>query len=192
MLQPGAVSTTGAMTIGLATPIIGGAHSPLGVYGGTSQDGIWDSGDTHTMAQRDFGTKPFPTQLGNGTPDFIFPVDDPFRFFGNNVIDAGADFPIAPLPAGTTPTVGVPEGQVPSVGLILYGGPGNNTIYGSQASDFIAGGSGNTTVYGDGRRHQSLGSDGVNVDVITPPASFPTTNGSRDPNAHPLPFGQDA
>src|SRR5260370_24799836 len=100
------------------------------------------------MTQRDFGTKPFPTQLGNGTPDFIFPVADPFRFFGNNMIDASADFPIASLvPAVQTPNVGVPEGQVPSVGLILYGGPGNNTIYGSQASDFIAGGSGNTTVY---------------------------------------------
>src|SRR5258708_5470746 len=192
LLLNGAALTLGAMTIGLATPIIGWAPSPLAVYGGTSQDGIWYSGDTHTMTQRDFATKPFPTQLGNGTPDFIFPVADPFRFFGNNVIDASADFPIAPLPAGTTPTVGVPEGQVPSVGLILYGGPGNNTIYGSQASDFIAGGSGNTTVYGERGRNQILGSDGVNVDVITRAVSFPTINVSVYPNADPLLCGQYA
>src|SRR5260370_7558956 len=84
------------------------------------------------MAQRDFGTKPFPTQLGNGTPDFIFPVADPFRFFGNNVIDASADFPIAPLPAGTTPTVGVPQRHLPSVGLIPHGPPSTTTIHALQ------------------------------------------------------------
>src|SRR5258708_5498494 len=97
-----------------------------------------------------------------------------------------------PPPAGTTPAVGVPEGQVPSVGLILYGGPGNNTIYGSQASDFIAGGSGNTTVYGERGRNQILGSDGVNVDVITRAVSFPTINVSVYPNADPLLCGQYA
>src|SRR5260370_988723 len=86
------------------------------------------------MTQRDFGSKPFPTQLGNGTPDFILPVADPFRFAGNNVLDGSADFPIALLSATSVPNVGVPEGQGPSVGLVLYGGPRNNTSYGSQAS----------------------------------------------------------
>src|SRR5260370_34804783 len=98
------------------------------------------------MAQRDFGTKPFPTQLGNGTPDFIFPVADPFRFFGNNVIDPSADFPIAPLPAGTTPTVGGPKGQVPSFGLTLSGRPGNNTLYGIHASRLLPPATGTHTV----------------------------------------------
>src|SRR5712692_8730116 len=170
--------------------LIGFAPSPLVVYGSTSQDGIWYSGDPHTLSQRDFGSKPFPTQLGNGTPDFIFPVADPFKFAGNNVLDASADFPNASLPSGSVPNVGVPEGQVPSVGVILYGGPGNNTIYGSQAPDFIAGGSGNTTVYGERGDNQILGSDGINVDIITRTLSFPTANTSVYPNADVLLCGQ--
>jgi hypothetical protein len=125
------------------------------------------------MTQRDFGSKPFPTQLGNGTPDFIFPVANTFKYAGNNVLDASQDFPIVPLSTTSVPNAGVPEGQVPSVGVILYGGPGNNTIYGSQAPDFIAGGSGNTTIWGGRGDNQLLGSDGVNVDVITRGISFP-------------------
>ena len=84
----------------------------------------------------------------------------------------------------------MPEGQVPSVGLILYGGPGNNTIYGSQASDFIAGGSGNTTVYGERGDNQMLGNDGVNVDVITRAVSFPTVNMSVVPERRPAALPQ--
>ncbi len=109
----------------------GFSPSPLVVFGDTSQDGVWYSGDPHTMTQRDFGPKPFPTTIGNGTPDFIFPVADPFRYAGNDYIDATALF------------AAVPNGQVPSVGVTLYGGAGNDTIVGSQANDFIAGGSGN-------------------------------------------------
>ena len=33
-------------------------------------------------------------------------------------------------------------------GIIAYGGAGNDTIIGSQASDFLAGGSGNDTIMG--------------------------------------------
>ncbi len=191
LLVSGAALTAGTMT---GVSLIGFAPSPLVVYGSTSQDGIWYSGDPHTMTQRDFGSKPFPTQLGNGTPDFILPVADPFRTAGNNVIDAHNAFPIAALPAPgvTTPNAGVPEGQVPSVGLILYGGPGNNTIYGSQANDFIAGGSGNTTVWGERGQNQILGSDGVNVDVITRAVSFPTVNTSVFPDVDPLLCGPNA
>ena len=177
-------------TIGTSAQLVGFAPSPLVVYGSTSQDGIWYSGDPHTLSQRDFGSKPFPTQLGNGTPDFIFPVADPFKFAGNNVLDASADFPIASLSTGSVPNVGVPEGQVPTVGVTLYGGPGNNTIYGSQAPDFIAGGSGNTTIYGERGANQILGSDGINVDVITRAISFPTANTSVYPNADLLLCGQ--
>ena len=176
--------------ISTSAQLLGFAPSPLVVYGSTSQDGIWYSGDPHTLSQRDFGSKPFPTQVGNGTPDFIFPVADPFKFAGNNVLDASADFPIASLSTGSVPNVGVPEGQVPSVGVTLYGGPGNNTIYGSQAPDFIAGGSGNTTIYGERGANQILGSDGINVDVITRAISFPTANTSVYPNADLLLCGQ--
>ena len=72
--------------------VLGYAPSPLVVYGSTSQDGIWYSGDPHTLTQRDFGPKPFPNEVGNASPDFIFPVADAFRYAGNNVIDASADF----------------------------------------------------------------------------------------------------
>ena len=167
----GATLTPGTVT---GATVLGFAPSPLAVYGSTSQDGIWYSGDPHTLSQRDFGLKPFPTQIGNGSPDFIFPVADPFVHAGNNVIDASQDF------------AAVPEGQVPSVGLILYGGPGNNTILGSQAPDFIAGGSGNTTVYGERGDNQLLGNDGINVDVITRAISFPTVNTSVFPDADQL------
>ena len=167
----GATLKTPTVTNGI---VLGFAPSPLAVYGGTSQDGIWYSGDPHTLSQRDFGLKPFPTQLGNGSPDFIFPVADPFVHNGNNFINASADFAT------------VPEGQVPSVGLILYGGPGNNTIYGSQAPDYIAGGSGNATIYGERGDNQILGNDGINVDVITRAVSFPTVNVSTFPDADPL------
>ena len=126
------------------------------------------------MAQRDFGTKPFPNQLGNGTPDFVFPVADPFRYAGNNVIDASADF------------ANVPDSQLPSVGIIAYGGPGNDTIIGSQASDFLAGGSGNNTIWGERGNNQIYGNDGINVNVITRALTFPTENASSYPNADPL------
>src|SRR5712692_8402073 len=165
--------------ISTSAQVVGFAPSPLVIYGSTSQDGIWYSGDPHTLSQRDFGSKPFPTQLGNGSPDFFLPVADPFKSAGNNVIDASADFPIASLVGpGQTPPAGVPEGQVPSVGVVLSGGPGNNTILGSQAPDFIAGGSGNTTINGERGQNQILGSDGINVDVITRAISFPTANTS--------------
>jgi hypothetical protein len=170
--------------------LYGFAPSPLVIYGSTSQDGIWYSGDPHTLTQRDFGSKPFPTQLGNGTPDFIFPVADPFKYAGNNVIDASADFPVAPLSTTSVPNVGVPEGQVPSVGVVIYTGPGSNTVYGSQAPDFIAGGSGDNTIYGERGANQLLGSDGMNVDVITRAISFPTANVSVYPNADLLLCGQ--
>ena len=140
----------------------------------TSQDGVWYSGNSAGNTQRDFGTKPFPNQLGNGTPDFIFPVADAFRYAGNNVIDASADF------------ANVPDSQLPSVGIIAYGGAGNDTIIGSQASDFLAGGSGNNTIWGERGNNQIYGNDGINVNVITRALTFPTENTSIYANADPL------
>ena len=67
-----------ATTITAAT-LLGFAPSPLVVYGSTSQDGIWYSGNPYQMTQRDFGSKPFPNSVGNGSPDFIFPVANAFR-----------------------------------------------------------------------------------------------------------------
>ena len=100
--------------------MVGYAPSPLVVYGDTSQDGIWYSGDTHTQTSRVFGSKPFPNQVGVGTPQFVFPVADPYRHAGNNIIDAHALF------------ANVPEGQVPSIGLTIYGGAGDDTIWAAR------------------------------------------------------------
>jgi hypothetical protein len=157
----------------------GFAPSPLVVYGGTTQAGKWYSGNEYTMSGQTFGSKPFPNQVGNGSSVFVFPVAVQFAHAGNNVINASKDFAT------------VPETQVPSVGLVLYGGSGNDTIYGSQAPDFIAGGSGNNTIYGERGANILLGSNGVNVTVITRTVSFPTANTSVYPNADPLVAGNN-
>jgi len=169
------IAAVTATTLTLSGPAIGDttgmavqgfSPSPLVVFGDTSQDGVWYSGDPHTMTQRDFGPKAFPTTIGNGTPDYIFPVADTFRYAGNDVIDASALF------------AAVPNGQVPSVGVTLYGGAGNDTILGSQANDFIAGGSGNNVIEGERGQNQLFGSDGLNVQIISRTVSFPTVNAS--------------
>ena len=157
----------------------GFAPSPLVIYGSTSQNGVWYSGEQGSPSGRRFESKPFPTQLGNGSPYFVFPVAEPFAHAGNNIINASEDFAAAP------------EGELPSVGVIIYAGPGHNTIYGSQASDFIAGGSGDNTIYGERGDNQLLGSDGINVGLITRTITFPTVNSSSYPDADPLKAGDN-
>ena len=82
---------TGQTRIGGDTIVItGGAGptSPLVVYGDTSQDGLWYSGDPRVQSFRSFGTKPYPAEIGNGDSRFIFPVANPFTYAGHDVIDA--------------------------------------------------------------------------------------------------------
>ncbi|HEY5224284.1 MAG TPA: hypothetical protein VIJ18_14705 [Microbacteriaceae bacterium] len=171
----GPAFTNGTVTVS----VVGYAPSPLVVYGSTSQDGIWYSGDPHTQTSRVFGSKPFPNQVGNGTPQFVFPVANPFRHAGNNVIDARALF------------AAVPAGQVPSIGLTIYGGSGDDTIYGSQAGDVIAGGSGDNTIYGGRGDNIILGANGLNTNIITRTVTFPTANASVYTNADPLAAGDN-
>ena len=59
--------------------VAGYAPSPLVIFGSTSQNGIWYSGEPGVASAHDFGSKPFPNQLGGGAPDFIFPVFKLFR-----------------------------------------------------------------------------------------------------------------
>ena len=40
------------------------------------------------IASRDFGSKPFTNEIGNGTPNFLFPLANPYRFAGHDTIDA--------------------------------------------------------------------------------------------------------
>src|SRR5262249_348279 len=146
------ITVTGGGPGGLAGSAFPG--SPLVVYGATSQDGLWYSGNPDGQSIGDFGTKPFPAQLGGGSPHFFFPLANPFDYFGNDVIDASALF------------AGVPNGQLPSVGLTVYGGVGDDTISGSQAGDHLAGGSGDDTIIGERGVDHIYGDSGVNVDVI--------------------------
>jgi Ca2+-binding RTX toxin-like protein len=133
----------------------GGPNSPLIVYGDTSQDGVWYQGDPTQMSAYDFGPKPWGTQVGNGSPNFIFAQAGYFAWFGNDVIDARQH-------PGTDAS-----GALMSIGINAYGGPGDDTIYGSQTGDRLAGGSGNDTIYGQRGADLIYGDSGINVDLIT-------------------------
>jgi Ca2+-binding RTX toxin-like protein len=133
----------------------GGPNSPLVIYGDTSQDGVWYQGDPTRMSASDFGPKPWGTQVGNGAPNFIFSQAGYFAWFGNDVIDAR-------LHPGTDA-----DGELMSIGINAYGGPGDDTIYGSQTHDRLAGGSGNDTIYGQRGADLIYGDSGINVDLIT-------------------------
>src|SRR5262249_19326352 len=83
---------------------------------------------TNTIVQRN--------RLGQNADFFVFPLAAQYTFDGNDVIDAHNLF------------AGVPDGQLPTVGLTAYGGGGDDTVLGSAASDFLAGGSGNDMILG--------------------------------------------
>jgi hypothetical protein len=118
-------------------------------------------------------------RVGNGAPFFVFALADPFQYFGNDVIDAHLAFSKA------DPT------NLPSIGITAYGGPGNDTIIGTQTGDILAGGSGNDTIMGGRGQNQILGDDGINVDPITRQLSIVTINSSSFPNHDSLLAGQD-
>jgi hypothetical protein len=126
---------------------------------------------THTIVQWN--------RLGNGSPDFIFPVANPFLYAGNNYIDASQLY------------ANIPNGQLPPIGVTIYGGPGNNTILGSQAGDLIAGGGGNNTIFGDRGPNQIYGADGFNVNPITRDLQVVTTNASIYPDRDLLKAGNN-
>jgi Ca2+-binding RTX toxin-like protein len=93
-------------------------------------------------------------RLGQNADFFVFPLAAQYAFDGNNVIDAHNLF------------AGIPDGQLPPVGITAYGGRGDDTILGSAASDFLAGGSGNDMILGGRGGDQIFGDNGINVDVI--------------------------
>ncbi len=118
-------------------------------------------------------------RVGNGSPFFVFALGDPFEYSGNDVIDASQAF------AKADPT------NLPSIGITAYGGPGDDTIKGSQTGDILAGGSGNDTISGGRGQNEIYGDAGVNVDVITRLLTIPTTNSSAYANRDLLLAGQD-
>ncbi|MEO6651293.1 MAG: hypothetical protein ABIP17_01380, partial [Ilumatobacteraceae bacterium] len=156
-----------------------GPDSPLIVYGDTSQDGIWYSGDPIKQSIRDFGTKPFPGEVGNGTSNFFFPIATPYTYAGHDVIDASALF------------AGLADNALPTVGFTAYGGIGDDTIIGSQAADYLVGGSGDDVIHGGRGSDQIYGDNGVNVDVITRELVFPFRNSSVRAMRDSLTVGED-
>jgi hypothetical protein len=77
-----------------------------------------------------------------------------------------------------------------SQGVTIYGGSGNDTIYGSQAGDHLAGGSGNDKIYGGDGADHIYGDSGFNLDyavtknpdtdaaIVTRLLRVPTANSS--------------
>ena len=75
------------------TGVLGGPNSPLVLYGDTSQDGLWYSGNPATVDGYEFGDKPFNPfttvpDAENEDDEWVFPLGNPFRLAGNDVIDA--------------------------------------------------------------------------------------------------------
>ncbi|MFL5860054.1 MAG: hypothetical protein ACJ780_04640, partial [Solirubrobacteraceae bacterium] len=161
-----------------------GPTSPLVIYGDTSQDGIWYSGDPNEQAGHVFGPKPTTEPVGNN-PNFVFPLAQPFQYSGNDVIDASALF------AGLTTDATKANNGLPTVGMTVYGGAGNDTILGSQTGDIVAGGSGNDTINGLRGNDLIYGDNGLNVDVLSRVISVVAVNGSALPNADNLFAGHD-
>ena len=137
----------------------GGPGSPLVIFGDTSQDGLWYSGDPSRADRNDnltFGPKLFD-QVGTADDLFQFARANPYTLNGNDVIDAH-ELDLSHM---------VPLNGTVTVGLIVYGGGGNDTIKGSQAGDHLAGGSGDDTIEGNGGDDHIYGDSGFNVDPIT-------------------------
>ena len=118
-------------------------------------------------------------RVGNGAPFFVFELGDPYQYSGNDTIDAGLAFSKA------DPT------NLPTIGITAYGGPGNDTIIGSQTGDLLAGGSGNDTISGGRGQNQIYGDSGINVDPITRQLTIPTVNMSSYADRDLMLAGQD-
>jgi len=157
--------------------VLAGPDSPLVIYGDTSQDGLWYGGDPETVDGHEFGPKPFdPTYwLADEDDDWVFPLGNPFDHAGNDVIDASRLFAgVACTDAACT--------NLPSVGVTIYGGAGNDTIIGSQAGDHLAGGSGDDLILGQRGNDLIYGDSGINVDLLTRALTIVNVNaGSTSP-----------
>src|SRR5207249_1365121 len=116
-----------------------------------------------TFLTADFATnattmaKDFKVQnrTGNGAPFFVFPLATAYANAGNDVIDAHLAFSLSPA------------GSLPTVGITAYGGPGDDTIWGTQTGDHLAGGSGDDRIYGGRGTDLIYGDSGLGVNVIT-------------------------
>ncbi|GGO80245.1 hypothetical protein GCM10011348_16530 [Marinobacterium nitratireducens] len=162
--------------------LVGGPLSPLVIYGDTSQDGAWYSGHSYDRLGQEFGEKPFDpfpwlSDAENEDNEWVFPLANPFRFAGNDIIDASGLF------AGWTNEE--LEAQFITVGITAYGGAGNDLIIGSQAGDHLAGGSGDDVILGQRGVDHIYGDSGINVDILTRALHIATHNNSPAPTIDP-------
>ena len=173
---------------------IAGPDSPLVVYGDTSQDAVWYSGESFSVKGQEFGPKPFDPfykvpESQNEDDEWLMPVADPYDFFGNDIIDASGLFSWI-----TCNTTSCP---LPTVGFTAYGGEGDDLIIGSQAGDHLAGGSGNDTILGLRGTDHIYGDGGINVDIFTRGLTVESVNHSPAPSLDPrlipdpIPVGLD-
>ena len=148
----------------------GGPVTQLVVFGDTSQDGAWYAGGT---AGIDAGAKPF----GGGR--FLFPVGVPFSNPGNDFINAEALF------------VDADPGDLPTLGIVAYGGAGDDIILGTQAADMLLGGSGDDNIFGERGPDRIWGDSGLIVGVIELTRTVVTANTSVNVSADGLVAGSD-
>lgn len=139
---------------------------------------MWYRGHASDVLGLELGEKPFDPfpQLPDGEnedDEWVFPLANPYDLAGNDVIDASALF------------AGVSSANLPSVGLTIYGGVGNDTIIGSQTGDHLAGGSGDDLILGQRGTDHIYGDSGVNVNVFTRALTIPTVDASPRPTANP-------
>ncbi|MGH3371224.1 MAG: hypothetical protein ACRDPR_14630, partial [Nocardioidaceae bacterium] len=160
---------------------IAGPESPLVVYGDTSQDGIWYGGEPDSVRGHELGPKPFDPfyripESENEDDEWLFPLADPYDFFGHDIIDASGLF------SWSDPAA------LPSVGFTAYGGEGDDLVIGSQAGDHLAGGSGNDTMVGLRGVDHIYGDAGINVSILTRALSVEVVNHSPAPTLDPRPI----
>ncbi len=176
VIDDSAAGVNGVRVGGDRIHVTGGAgpDSPLVVFGDTSQDGVWYSGHTDDVLGYEFGEKPFnpntrSSDADNEDDEWLFPLANPYRYAGNDVIDAAALF------------ANLGDDPLPSVGLTIYGGERDDRITGSQTGDFLTGGSGNDQIAGQRGADQIYGDSGVNVDILTRTLTISTSNASPLP-----------
>jgi Ca2+-binding RTX toxin-like protein len=128
----------------------GGPDSPLVLYGDTTPDRRWYSGQPYEPSEAVFGDRPFPGALGE--TKFEFPLANPFPYDGNDKIKA----------CGVT----YADPNTP-VGIIASGGPGDDFICGTEAGDHLAGSSGNDKILGKGGQDHIYGDSDFEIDVFT-------------------------
>ena len=149
----------------------GGPTSPLVVYGDTSQDASWYAGRPYDADTNDtLVLGPNPLQAG---VFYRLPRANPYDRDGNDVIDAHQ----------ASPDGGAWGAD--ALGIVIYGGGGNDTIIGTQIGDVLAGGSGDDTIFGQGGDDQIYGDSGINIDIISRTLSVPTTDAPRPSNDNP-------